>query len=497
MSEKYPSSPLVELLTDFDQTDEVCSGKKRKRASNKMTSRSSDITDLVMEGLMFTIRQGENTVAVIEQKTKLEVDEVLENSEKIETKKGEKCLRNSSLLGLENLITMIESSRNTNVEQKYQNTITQENHTSKGTHFPNASLNKDSNTANKNQYIQAYEKNVKFAEDEDSQYEEDEDEVEEEIEEEEEAEEEEDIIPEALQDQLFQPPVHSFEKVNKSEDAMINKDLLMDDTDTDVSIRFGVTTERNLVFNKTHESQYKSMPNNNTNKSKSNVPTIISNQIITTDQIPLQLQKILKNRLSTRYTLTNERERNENNMVDHKMQTSEQKDISFHVQLKNQRLNCNTLESTQSLENRQISLASNSETRESVSSVVSAVEQKDLNISENRLRENEEELQKQSVSTDRIEVLSSSIVQDVTQEFYQDLTYLQKKKDLTNQYLNLRSRSKLTNTLRDTHTSEARVEMIKFFHDITRGAKVVVKRMSTKSIHSIIKKSSSLATSMH
>lgn len=73
--------------------------------------RSSDITDLVMEGLMFTIKQDQDSVMVVEQKTKLELDEVLENSEKAETKEGEKCLLNSSLLKLENLITNIEMSK--------------------------------------------------------------------------------------------------------------------------------------------------------------------------------------------------------------------------------------------------------------------------------------------------------------------------------------------------------------------------------------------------
>lgn len=78
------------------------------RGAQVETARSANITDLVMEGLMFTIRQDQDTVTVVEQKTKLEVDEVLENSVKAETKEGEKCLLNSNLLGLENLITKIE-----------------------------------------------------------------------------------------------------------------------------------------------------------------------------------------------------------------------------------------------------------------------------------------------------------------------------------------------------------------------------------------------------
>lgn len=70
--------------------------------------RSSDITDLVMKGLMFTIRQDKDTVTVVEQKTKLEVDEVLENSEKVENKEGDQCLLNSSLLRLEKMITRMQ-----------------------------------------------------------------------------------------------------------------------------------------------------------------------------------------------------------------------------------------------------------------------------------------------------------------------------------------------------------------------------------------------------
>ncbi|XP_043273214.1 uncharacterized protein [Venturia canescens] len=88
------------------------------RAAQVEPARSADITDLVMEGLMFTIRQDQDTVTVVEQKTKLEMDEVLENSVKAETKEGEKCLLNSSLLRLENLITKIEmpDSRSKNTE---------------------------------------------------------------------------------------------------------------------------------------------------------------------------------------------------------------------------------------------------------------------------------------------------------------------------------------------------------------------------------------------
>ncbi|KAF7991834.1 hypothetical protein HCN44_010635 [Aphidius gifuensis] len=85
---------------------------------DQITPKSANITDLVMEGLMFTIRQDKDSLTVVEQKTKLEPDEVLENSEKIETQEGAECLVNSSLLKLENLITKIDKSNSNNSNNK-------------------------------------------------------------------------------------------------------------------------------------------------------------------------------------------------------------------------------------------------------------------------------------------------------------------------------------------------------------------------------------------
>lgn len=85
---------------------------------DQITPKSANITDLVMEGLMFTIKQDKDSLTVVEQKTKLEPDEVLENSEKIETQEGAECLVNSSLLKLENLITKIDKSNSSNNSNK-------------------------------------------------------------------------------------------------------------------------------------------------------------------------------------------------------------------------------------------------------------------------------------------------------------------------------------------------------------------------------------------
>ncbi|KAK0093754.1 hypothetical protein PV326_012743 [Microctonus aethiopoides] len=99
---------------------ETSSSRSRINSTNTIdnaTAHSANITDLVMEGLMFTIRQDQDTVTVMEQRTKLEPDEVLENSEKAETKEGVECLLNSSLLKLENLITKIERSSGKSIDR--------------------------------------------------------------------------------------------------------------------------------------------------------------------------------------------------------------------------------------------------------------------------------------------------------------------------------------------------------------------------------------------
>ncbi len=106
------NSVLINNTSDFNLSQETLESNSKTRSHQdsrdseslppEVTNlRSSDITDLVMKGLMFTIRQDKDTVTVVEQKTKLEVDEVLENSEKVETKEGDPCLLNSSLLRLE------------------------------------------------------------------------------------------------------------------------------------------------------------------------------------------------------------------------------------------------------------------------------------------------------------------------------------------------------------------------------------------------------------
>lgn len=497
IDEKYFSNPAAQ---------DSPSPKRRKHSSDNLTARSSDITNLVMEGLMFTIRQGQDAVAVIEQKTKLEIDEVLENSEKIETTKGQKCLRNSSLLGLENLITMLELPKKTEAKRKCKNAVIQENMLEGQ---PTSKLLLPANNGIKQQNVESYlkymqwepniiseagasftynnenskiydereySKNTKIIENEDTECEE---------------EEEEDIVPEALQDEIFQQSMSCFQKRDKLSDKLevsMNKDLLMDDMDTEeltkseaLESKLNPFLDTNLLP-KVHELSAESTTNEvhkyNTH-CRTNVPIIVSNEIITADQIPLALQKILENKLSTvsRFETSGQ-------------ETCQEKDTDFSLQLKDHAVHSNILQSTQYPGNSQTPMHSINRTlNESTLSVMPNVELENVSARDCNLELSREEPQKLNVNMNKKEQLLPNKLQDITHEFCQELLHLQRRENLIDQKC-LRSRK----SLKDVGDNEARLEMIKFFHDITRGAKVVIRRMSTKSIHNILKKSSSLAT---
>ncbi|XP_078035040.1 uncharacterized protein LOC144469039 isoform X2 [Augochlora pura] len=473
------TSATSNLLLVVAETDEPDSSTKRKRGNDNITSKSSDITDLVMEGLMLTIRQAQGTV-VIEQKTKSELDEVLENSEKIESRKQETCLRNSSLLGLENLITMIESPKKSETQQnsqnitmqenilKYQNrnkyTLNNVNYSFKDICFTNTRLNETSH--NKNQYTETYETNIKLTDTKDLHYGKEKREWKEE-------EEDQDIIPEALQNLSPQSSVLSFGKINKSIQDMTTKDLLMDDVGTEISTKLGVTIERDSPFAKKHKLQHEDVINN---IKKANIPIIISNEIIATDQIPLSIQKILRNKSSTNLTSINS------------TNETEKTNFSYNINAKRLSLYYNILESSESLTNSHTSTSSEVESSNiNAPLLTSESGHENIDLIRSKLKESED---KRPTSINKVEQLSSHELQDVTQEFYQNLLYLKKKKTLSNQHLNLRSTKKSVNMMQDSHTRNTHIEMLKFFHDITKGAKVVITRMSTKNIHSIIAKNS-------
>ncbi|XP_050590279.1 uncharacterized protein LOC126922089 isoform X2 [Bombus affinis] len=488
-------------------------------------------TDLVMEGLMFTIRQDQDTVAVIEQKTKLEVDEVLENSEKIETKEGEKCLRNSSLLGLENLITMLELPKGNEPGDKYQNIVSQkptlrtqsmrkhlfnnvkypltnnkikeQNSTIELKHmqwypFNNSisastsySNNDNLDITNKRRYSEIYdnskdEEDAKFIKCKNLKYEE----------------EEEDIIPEALQNEIFKLSTLSL-KADKSKDKLNfipNKDLLIDDVNNEESIKFEIDKNKlkssfnnnlhpkrytksdcsNSVSIDSHISKAQKLHNNavceskfnDTNKYKSNVPVIISNQIISLNEIPLPLQKILKNKLSIKHNSLNDKTKiNKGNIEIHETQPSQNASSISSTQLKNQILNSHT--ETSSKDHEKFVQDSRKTYNESISSSILKTEEKCSDSSKNIMELKEEKSQNQNNYIDKTR-LSSNKIKDVTQEFYKQFSHLQKEKALTNQK-RLRSRRK---SLNYANNGEMHIQMAKFFQDITRGAKVVVTRIS-------------------
>ena len=500
----------------------------KKKKNTLEVPRSSDITDLVMEGLMFTIRQGQDAIAVIEQKTKLEVDEVLENSEKIETEEGEKCLRNSSLLGLENLVTMIKLPKRNEFKSEHQNVISQKstlesqsmskslfnnvkhtlrnneinekNFTSGLNYSFNNSIsastsytnnNNSLSITNKRRYSDIHDKcgkRIKVVKNKYLKYEEEKKGNDDENEEDE----DEDIVPEALQNETLSSTL-SLEFKDELK-FMPNKDLLMDDIDNENLIKFEISkNELKPNFNNSlHFKRYSRSSNHNsisrkfftdeaqklhtdticeskfndTNKYKSNVPVIISNQIITLNEMPLPLQKILRNKLSTKHNPLNDKNKiNKDNIEICKTQACQNENNASNAQLGNQILdNILTLRDDKKFiqDNRNTCNESTLNTEEKCSNT----------SSQEVIKLTEEKLQKQDDCIDK-PVLSSTKIKNITQEFYKNLSYL-KKENLTNQKY-LRSRRK---SLDYTNNGEMHIQMLKFFQDITRGAKVVVTRIN-------------------
>lgn len=315
------------------------SSEKKIVADDKVL-RSSNITNLVMEGLMFTIRQDQDSVAVIEQKTKLEVDEVLENSEKVETEAGEKCLMNSSLLRLENLITMIDPPRDKDEQHKANhNVISNKAYSSPlnvssqldDTNYVDGTVNKlsipsyerrnlmdrsspcrsgwqqicstannDSCSANRN-VMEKMDQSMNWEDnheqdDEECMHENDIEIIDEQEKEDDEEieEEEEDIVPEIFHSTTFSP-----EKTNPSDTELLMDDMDIEDIDKlDTSMK----NHNNLPLASCYSSSSNKVPtsktckNSTSSKRETNIPKVISNKAITVEQIPLALQKILRHK---------------------------------------------------------------------------------------------------------------------------------------------------------------------------------------------------------
>lgn len=303
-------------------------GKLRSRQDSKDSEsappdvanlRSSDITDLVMKGLMFTIRQDKDTVTVVEQKTKLELDEVLENSEKVETKEGDPCLLNSSLLRLEKMITRMQEPPASLPEQSHNglpNALVSFVDLAQSVNLETEEKLNEADIAEKKEACQSpaaletancwsqffpdkdisdstFHK-IEKALGDSSMYLNEEDAIDD-MELRIDDEEEEDIIPEALvHHSLFDGALDAMSKTPSSMDAF--EDLLMDDIEPHENVIVDEVVAK--VSTESRPSSALSINGNNPENDSPKLPKVkvISNQIITNDQIPPALLKALKSK---------------------------------------------------------------------------------------------------------------------------------------------------------------------------------------------------------
>lgn len=519
----------------------------RTLPSNNNISRSSDITDLVMEGLMFTIKQGQDSIAVIEQKTKVEIDEVLENSEKVETKEGEKCLRNSSLLGLENLITMIDmpelpdkqkkhsviipeniadfnsctdvrpfgqmkdkclKNSKTHAEdaidfkqQRYNTTeITDVQHSNAQSSSSIVMCNtfnedsgddfrlilddysNDENGKDLNIPSKTYENLSNLREGNKEEHTE-------------ENEDEEDIIPEILQDKI-QPPLY-FPKRPEHKRAFnleldSDKDLLMDDLDTEED---GESSDDNsLVNGETNalSAQSDIVPHKlNTSKRESKVPRIISNEIITIDQMPPALQKALKEKLIMQ---SSSNQQTETALSNCKMLSTESVNEGHNMsqsEKKNETEICDKPDVASGSEKTSDSISASKAMTTKTDEFVIQNDSR-LDFSECQVEKEESDVHNSPSKSKQIRSKSCDLMHDDDQS----LLNIEKESNSTKTRC-LRPKRKSSLALDNEKDDQIRVEMLKFIHDITRGAKVVVQRISTKNISRVIKKNSSLTTCLN
>lgn len=504
--------------------------KQKNKESEKKTIpddkvlRSSNITDLVMEGLMFTIRQDQDSVAVIEQKTKLEMDEVLENSEKVETKAGEKCLLNSSLLRLENLVTMIDSPREHKDQQHKtichticNNTCLSPFNISPSSPVYNLDVNSIDDKMGKLNIPASYDKHnvIDYLNPCESQWQrkcmsssiknsngcsargmiterseqlmEHQDDNENNREDgnniETEKEQRKDLIP-----QVFQPILFSSEKKNAE---LENEDLLIDNTDIEETSKHEISVKRfynsplscslssprkenftkkeNSIISK--ESDSTKLP-----RQEANGPRIVSDKAITMEQMPLALQKVIQHTYKTRRLSTSN-----NEMLQHKQKTQYTKLIEnatseTAISFIDNNINSNTIN------NSAVEFKVDSEEIESYKNESCITINKDTpetnedicvkNIKEKK-NESDRTLRRNSSSRNGL----PRKLQDITEDFYYDLLHARNKDNAIRQRC-LRQRQRSLNNPDNIKNGKVRIEMSKFIQDITEGARVVVKRLN-------------------
>lgn len=551
-STKYLSAVLKEWVNDHDKVNKDHNKSKRNEELEKKiddnTVKSSNITDLIMEGRMFMIQQDQDIVSVVEQKTKSDIDEVLENSEKFETKDGEKCLLNSSLLKLENLITMIEVPKES-IKSNYESKITINNLSSNSIFITEDSVNDQCietpiNVMNPSTFIDSQNiatssKSFIYNEENESNMKnvvvcdattKCEENVLENIEN------EQNNITSAIQ--YWNESTNLFKETSNS----FKRQDIKDDSITTFEHEFNAFED---YINSGQSKLVEATDNWNINSNNvSNVPRIISSQIITIDQMPLALQNIVKEKLSKRNRSVN----HESNPHDTSSYTtrltssnnSTVVDVTSTIESSDTELSnvkkcstpspnntvtkcdnaspiCSNIEDTEETKvsckktkksndydaEDQSTETENNKTTPSTQRKTYCQKQR----RKHRKRKKQQDckyntkmkvkMMKMSTNiTDAVKTKNSTVpnkLQDITDEFYQDLMQHGKHSNNTFEEKSLRHTRRSLYLQTDVKNEDKRIKMLKFIEDITRGVKVVVKRMSIENITSILKKNSSLA----
>ncbi|KAK2580214.1 hypothetical protein KPH14_012474 [Odynerus spinipes] len=459
--------------------------KSNEEEHTKNTSKSSNITDLIMKGCMFTIQQDKDSVSVLEQKTKSDVDEVLENSEKVETKEGEKCLLNSSLLKLENLVTMIEAPKK-NITSNYKSKIAIGNNIPLHSTFTTKDFITNEHITKPTSLMGPFTSSFSSQ----------------------------NI---STMNQLFAPTLDETHSTELKPNFLQANSLL----DPNKTVLEDCVNNSNLEVTNTILDS--------TSNHVSNTPRIISNQVITIDQMPLGLRNIVKRKLSRTNASTNNAHKSN---PQYAQICPKQLELSSEsVNLENKFLDTKSESNTAANYTNALSICSNLKVKEETVMSCKGIkrshcyETKDDNAQmendetvptiqekiyssidkteRHKRRKKQQDCEYDTEKKVKMPAHISNIVkqkyctmpnklQDITEEFYQDLM----QHHTHNKTVDCKGRRKTRKSLyvnTDVENENIRVEMLKFIEDITRGVKVVVKRMSTKNISSILRKSSSLA----
>ncbi|KYN28735.1 hypothetical protein ALC57_01697 [Trachymyrmex cornetzi] len=499
--------------------------KQKSRESEKKTIpdkvlRSSNITDLVMEGLMFTIRQDQDSVAVIEQKTKLEIDEVLENSEKVETKAGEKCLLNSSLLRLENLVTMIDSPHSKDEEHK-NHAIGKSANLSPFNVFPNDIYNDvynvninevdtgmdESNVSNyerhnTTKHLNLYqsrwqhqcvsskinnscstsgisiENREQLMEWQDNNYEQDKN-----YKNNTEIRKQEhyswDNIPEmSLSKKINAGLQNTVSLINRNIEEIDKYDKSMEELYSSSLSNYSLNSSKMSTVSVISEDS------NSIELScrEANAPRIVSNESITIEQMSPALQNVLRHRCRAR--------RLSSTTNSGMFQQNEQK-------MQSVALTEDTISETDILEDKRIdsnivNITINSEKINNNGKSCAMINKDAPEMNRNTKNSNSK-----GKNGTRRTLRSSSKhdsprkLQDITEEFYYDLMHVHNKDNAIRKKC-LRQKQKSLNNLDGIKNGKVRIEMLKFIQDITEGVRVVVKRLNIDNKSNLLEKNSNL-----